>query len=75
MSLACFGMSLTFEEALVGATINAAYALNHQDRVGSLQTGKQMDAVIVAGPAIELLRVGAQTIRFVVKRGRIVHAG
>jgi imidazolonepropionase len=73
MTLACFGMGLTFEEALVGATINAAYSLDRHDRVGSLEIGKQMDAVIVAGPAIDLIRVGAQTIRAVVKGGRAVH--
>ena len=31
-----------------------------------------MDAVIVAGPAIDLIRVGVNTIRAVVKRGRVV---
>jgi imidazolonepropionase len=72
MALACFGMNLTFEEALVGATINAAYALDRHTRVGSLEPGKQMDAVVVDGPAIDLIRVGAPTIRAVVKRGRIV---
>ena len=75
MTLACFGMNLTFEEALVGATINAACSLDRQDRVGSLEPGKQMDAVVVHGPAINLIRVGADTIRAVVKKGRIVHAG
>ena len=63
MTLACFGMGLTFEEALVGATINAAYALDRHERVGSLEAGKQMDAVLVDGPAIDLIRVGADTIR------------
>ena len=72
MTLACFGMNLTFEEALVGATINAACALDRQDRIGSLEPGKQMDAVIVNGPAINLVRVGADTIRAVVKRGKVV---
>jgi imidazolonepropionase len=72
MALACFGMDLTFEEALVAATINAACSLDRQDRIGSLEPGKQMDAVIVNGPAINLIRVGADTIRAVVKRGRIV---
>jgi imidazolonepropionase len=75
IALACFGMGLTFEEAVVGATINAAYALDCHDRVGSLEAGKQMDAVLVAGPAIDVIRVGADTIRAVVKKGRIVHAG
>ena len=75
MALACFGMNLTFEEAIVGATINAAYSLDRHKRVGSLEVGKQMDAVVVRGPAIDLIRVGADTIRAVVKKGRIVHAG
>jgi imidazolonepropionase len=72
MTLACFGMGLTFEESLVGATINAAYAIDRQDRIGSLEPGKQMDAVIVSGPAIDLVRVGAATIRAVVKKGKVV---
>ena len=75
MTLACFGMGLTFEEALVGATINAAYSLDRHDRVGSLEVGKQMDAVIVDGPAIDLVRIGAPTIRTVVKKGRVVAHG
>ena len=74
ITLACFGMGLTFEEALVAATINAAFSLDRHDRVGSLEAGKQMDAVVLHGRAIELIRVGAATIRAVVKKGRIVHA-
>ena len=70
MTLACFGMGLTFEEALVGATINAAASLDRQDRVGSLEPGKQLDAVLVNGPAINLLRVGAASIACVFKRGK-----
>lgn len=72
MTLACFGMHLTFEEALVAATINAATSLGRHDRVGSLEPGKQMDAVMVQGPAINLIRVGVETIRAVIKRGRVV---
>jgi imidazolonepropionase len=72
MTLACFAMGLTFEEALVAATINAAYALDRADRLGSLQPGKQLDAVIVAGRGVDLIRVGAHVIRVVVKNGRVV---
>jgi imidazolonepropionase len=74
MTLACFGMGLTFEEALVAATINAAYALDRHARVGSLEVGKQMDAVVVDGPAIDIVRVGAETVRAVIKKGLVVHA-
>jgi imidazolonepropionase len=72
ITLACFAMGLTFEEALVASTLNAAFSLNRSDARGSLEPGKQCDAVIVDGPAVELLRVGAPSIRSVVKRGRIV---
>jgi len=34
-----------------------------------------MDAVIVACPAIDLIRIGADVIRAVVKKGRIVTEG
>ena len=74
MTLACFAMGLTFEEALIGATINAACSIDHQARVGSLEVGKQMDAVIVGGPPIDLIRVGASPIRAVVKKGCVVRA-
>jgi imidazolonepropionase len=72
MTLACFAMSLTFEEALVAATLNAAYSLDRDAQVGSLEPGKQMDAVLVDGPAVELIRVGSPTIRLVIKKGRII---
>jgi imidazolonepropionase len=73
MTLACFGMGLTFEEALIAATINAAASLDRHDRVGSLEIGKQMDAVIVGGPAVDLIRVGADVIRAVIKKGQVVY--
>jgi imidazolonepropionase len=69
MALACFSMNLTFEEALVAATINAAAALDRQDRVGSVEPGKQFDAVLVHGPAVKLLRVNATPIAGVYKMG------
>ena len=72
MTLACFGMSMTLEEALIAATLNGAVALNRADRVGSLEVGKQMDAVIVDGTLADLTRVGAPVIRDVIKRGAVV---
>lgn len=71
MTLACFAMGLTFEEALTGATINGAYSLDRHDTVGSLEAGKLMDCVLVAGDAIDLIRIGAPSIAGVIKRGRV----
>jgi imidazolonepropionase len=73
VTLGCFGMNLTFEEAMVAATINAAWSIDRADEAGSLEPGKLADAVIVNGDAINLIRVGAPAIAAVVKRGRIVH--
>lgn len=72
MTLGCFAMGLTFEEALTGATINAAWSVDRADRVGSLERGKQMDAVLVEGDAINLIRVGAPSIAGVIKKGRVM---
>ncbi len=69
MTLACFAMGMTFEEALVASTINAAASLDRQDRIGSLEPGKQFDAVLINGPAINLLRANASPIHTVYKKG------
>ena len=65
-------MNMTFEEALVGATINGAWSLDIADRTGSLEPGKLADAVFVHGDAIDLIRVGAGSIAGVMKRGQMV---
>jgi imidazolonepropionase len=72
MALACFHMNMTLEESLIAATINAAWSLDRDDSIGSLEPGKLMDAVIVRGGLVELLRVGAPAIRSVIKRGKVV---
>jgi imidazolonepropionase len=65
-------MNMTLEESLIAATLNAAWSLDRADSVGSLEPGKLMDAVIVRGGLVELLRVGSPAIRDVIKRGRVV---
>ena len=75
MTLACFAMGLTFEEALTAATINAAWSLDRAHDVGSLEPGKLADAVLVRGDATDLLHVaaaGTSAIAGVLKRGRFV---
>jgi imidazolonepropionase len=69
MTLACFAMGLTFEEALVASTINAAASIDRHDHVGSLEPGKQFDAVLIDGPAVNLLRANASPIVSVFKKG------
>ena len=73
MSLACFGMNMTLEEALIGATLNAAASIDRHETVGSLEVGKQFDAVILSGMLADLIRVGGPVVKQVIKRGRVVH--
>ncbi len=75
MTLACFAMEMTFEEAVTAATINAAWSLDRAHEVGSLEPGKLADAVIVRGEATDLLHVRhgePNAIAGVIKRGTIV---
>jgi imidazolonepropionase len=72
IALACFAMGMTLGEALVAATLNAAWSLDRAETVGSLETGKLMDAVVVDGDLTNLVRMGAPSIRTVVKRGDVV---
>ena len=73
MTLACFGMGMTFEEALIAATINGAWSLDVAGRTGSLEAGKIADAVIVRGDAINLIRRRRdRRSPRVLKRGRLV---
>jgi imidazolonepropionase len=72
LTLAAFAMDMTLEEALIGGTLNAAASLDRADRVGSLEVGKQMDAVVIDGTLADLIRVGDPVVHAVVKRGRRV---
>jgi imidazolonepropionase len=72
IALGCFAMHMTLEEALVAATLNAAWSLDRAETVGSLEPGKLMDAVVIDGDLTGLIRVGPSPIRAVVKRGRLI---
>ena len=48
LSLACAAMHLTPAEAISAATINAAYSLQRDARLGSLEAGKQADLTVMA---------------------------
>lgn len=76
MSLACLAAGMALEEAIVASTVNAAFALDRWEDVGSLDEGKKMDALILNGddPAC-LMEVGVSTIDTVIKNGRVVVEG
>ena len=72
MTVACFSMGLSFEEALAAATVNAAWSLGVHHERGSVEVGKRADLVVLRSPRLlDLLRVGVPAIRAVVKDGRV----
>lgn len=46
LSLACTQLRMTPAEAIAAATYNAAFALGRQERIGSLEAGKQADLAV-----------------------------
>jgi imidazolonepropionase len=66
-------MRMTPAEALVAATLNAAYAVGRGEQIGSLEPGKQADVLILGVPDYRHLayRVADNLVEMVIKRGRI----
>ena len=72
--LAVFQMGLTIEQALNAVTINAAYAIDRQQQVGSLAVGKEMDLLLLDIPDYQYLAYhpGINPVRTVLKAGKVV---
>ena len=77
ISLACVQMRMLPAEAIVAATLNAAYAINRADEVGSLDVGKKADMIILDAPNhIHLpYHFGINLVDTVIKEGEIVREG
>jgi imidazolonepropionase len=73
MTVACFAMGLSLEEALTAATLNAAYSVGLEKETGSVEVGKRADLVVLrSARLLDLVRVGIPAVRAVVKDGRVV---
>ncbi|MBP8059420.1 MAG: imidazolonepropionase [Chloroflexi bacterium] len=76
LALACRYMKLTPAQALVAATLNAAYAIGRGRDIGSLQPGRQADILILDVPTYQHLgyRFGTNLVRTVIKKGWVIEA-
>jgi len=74
LNMATTLFKLTPLEALQGVTINAAKALNIDDRVGSIEVGKQADFVLwdIQSPAELSYQIGGNPCRKVIKKGSLI---
>lgn len=74
IALACRYLKLTPAQAVAAATINAAKAIGRDDRVGSLEPGKQADLLILSVSDYRHLayRFGTNLVETVVKKGKTI---
>jgi len=73
-ALACYNMKMTPAEAISASTINAAFAINREKEIGSLEVGKKADILILNVPNYESIpyRLGMNIVDTVIKNGKIV---
>lgn len=74
MGLAVRRYRWTPREALLAATLNAAWVLRRSQDTGSLEVGKRADVVVLDGP-IEMVpyRLGHNPVALAFRGGRLVH--
>ena len=75
IALACYQMKMSPEEAITASTINAAYAIDRADTVGSLEKGKKADILImdITEPAHIPYYFGANLVKSVIKNGKSIN--
>ena len=75
ITLATLKMNMKITEAITASTINAAYALERGNKVGSIETGKKADIIIMDMPSYQFLpyHFGSNNVKFVIKNGDIIH--
>ena len=68
-------MHLSVEEAITALTLNGAAAIGRADTIGSLETGKLGDLVMLDfdTPACLPYYTGMNSVVMTVKRGRVVY--
>jgi len=74
-SLACLNMHMLPAEAINAVTINASFSLERGDKIGSIETGKQADIIILDMPRYQYLpyHLGSSCVHKVIKKGKIIY--
>ncbi len=75
LTLAALQLKMTPAEAMIAATLHAARAIDMEDRVGSLEVGKQADFVIWEAESIAELpyHFGVNHVKQVFKKGKLAY--
>ena len=75
VTMACWRLGMSIEEALSAATFNSAHVLGCADRVGSLEPGKSADLVLLNTSDYRDLcgNLGTNLVHFTMKRGKVIY--
>lgn len=71
ISLACYGMRLSVEEAITAATINGAHAISRSEDVGSVEVGKRANLLVCNVENYQQVpyRIGSNIVEKVIQNG------
>ncbi len=74
MALAFLRMKMSIAQCITAATINAAYAINRGDQVGSIEKGKSADLILldIQKPEQIPYHFGTNLVKCVIKGGRMI---
>ena len=74
ISLACYGMRISAEEAIVASTINGAHALSRGKQIGSIEVGKKADILVCDISNYQQLpyRIASNVVQKVIKNGVVI---
>lgn len=74
IALACIYMGMSVEETLTALTLNGAAALDRADAIGSIESGKRADMLILHFDTLSCLPyyVGMNTVDAVIKGGELL---
>jgi len=73
IQLACYNMQMTLAEAITASTFNAACSIGLNNKIGSLEKGKQADIIILDVPNHLFIpyHIGTNHVKKVIKKGCI----
>ena len=75
IQLACLNMKMTPAEAITAATFNASCAIGENNKIGSIEIGKQADIIILDCPNYMFIpyHFGINLVNKVIKKGKMIN--